>query len=964
VRAFAYVYGFVLELLSSYSSIAELDTTQAESNMATQTAKMYRMQTQLNTALVNAELMQAELYRVKEMHVAKLAETQTAHSADYNAFLHELSTQLGTMQANFQTQLAEAEVAYKSQLQREKQTLFTTQLELEKMHLLHPPQAQAQFDQPQAQPELDPPQMSRIIAGSREGNVDLTSQANIRRWKDRALGVLCLEFPRQDVLEIAVRALALAIDDKPMTEQELRIELCTRSKDELTRILPTNFVKNEVIDGQKRYVKWLKETRFTPARCVNIQYGLMLSLKKMERLQRILFMDFSSEGKWEPATFEGIQVPRLASRLMRERYVAEITGKFQLKSTDGGLSTTVHLRTLVKDNIQLSITNKLMYIDINTGFVKSDCFHEDPDLMKYTDMANQFKGMRVCASACQLPHGCRYPNSPMETFEYALHEGKDSLEDLQSLGYSGLEYENDLIRNPLVDLGLRYYIEEGKAVVFKKEEEQELFPDGKQTYEVQCRVNFKAGGDQAHINSMQCLAGCNCTHPCPYCEVSRDDMCVTELAAIKKNTERTLERIMLLSHSIEGKCPGCLYDIVARKTGKNPKKQMLVANYGDPEPEVPLEIKEKYHGTGKTLSWTQLHKGVRYGSSPPYLWAPKDWISCLLHCGLCITKGLWERTIVAEIGKLGDSKRVTEGILQSLQVMGIHMKPSKLKPKSKKLSDYDDRLKNSGFGGGDTYKILNGRDNFLRLVCPEDICGKWIDDAILFATPESFKTHLQAAARGTGRKYSIQAAMSKLHIRRAWYLWSQLWNLLNIDMNYLPGTSHRVVWNIRADEVQSLAVEFVKSWVKAAKATQGLYLHLLVAHIPDQIRWFGDLRVRQTQGLEHSHKIRKAVGRNATNRKPGQRLCTMLKHNLVNGSVNKGRSAFELSAEMEKVQKAKKRRFLSKTAYLEAMQLGGKASTHEERMQILSMVPHAKTPKAITDKTASRPSCSKELTSN
>jgi hypothetical protein len=35
----------------------------------------------------------------------------------------------------------------------------------------------------------------------------------------------------------------------------------------------------------------------------------------------------------------------------------------------------------------------------------------------------------VCASACQLPHGCRFPNSPLETSEYALHEGNDNTED-------------------------------------------------------------------------------------------------------------------------------------------------------------------------------------------------------------------------------------------------------------------------------------------------------------------------------------------------------------------------------------------------------------------------------------------------------------------------------------------------------------------------------------------------------
>ena len=399
---------------------------------------------------------------------------------------------------------------------------------------------------------------------------------------------------------------------------------------------------------------------------------------------------------------------------------------------------------------------------------------------------------------------------------------------------------------------------------------------------------------------------------------------------------------MLLSHSIEGTCPGCNYEIVGviapKQSGKTKKKQMLVARYGDREPIVPAEIKEVNHKTGRSLSWLQLHKGVRYGSTPPYLWSPQEWICCILHCGLCITKGLWERTIVAEIGKLGNDPTVIAETLEMLGKLGIKMKPSKLKPKSKKQDNYDDRIKASGFGCGDTYKLVEGRNNILKLMCPEDICGPWIEDDTLFATPASFEAHLVSAAEthGKGPKYSVQAATSKLRMRHAWYLWAKLWELLNADMIYKEGTPHRETWSIRADEVESQAVTFVRSWVKATKATQGLYLHLLVAHIPSQIREFGDLRVRQTQGLEHAHKIRKNVGRHATNRKQGQRLSTMLKHSVVNAEMNRGRDAFERSAELEKVQKAKQRRFRSKMAFQAAMLIGGQASTHAERVQALS----------------------------
>ena len=53
--------------------------------------------------------------------------------------------------------------------------------------------------------------------------------------------------------------------------------------------------------------------------------------------------------------------------------------------------------------------------------------------------------------------------------------------------------------------------------------------------------------------------------------------------------------------------------------------------------------------------------------------------------------------------------------------------------------------------------------------------------------------------------------------------------------------------------------------------TSGEYLHLLVAHVPKQIRMVGDIVAFQTQGLEHLHSIRKRDLRRMSNRKKGQR---------------------------------------------------------------------------------------------
>jgi hypothetical protein len=76
----------------------------------------------------------------------------------------------------------------------------------------------------------------------------------------------------------------------------------------------------------------------------------------------------------------------------------------------------------------------------------------------------------------------------------------------------------------------------------------------------------------------------------------------------------------------------------------------------------------------------------------------------------------------------------------------------------------------------------------------------------------------------------------------------------------------------KANQLQSKAIEFVTLWVNATGGTQNLYLHLLVKHLPEQVRpgtplsmpcdpWF-----LQTQSLESKHSFRKKIHLNRTNK--------------------------------------------------------------------------------------------------
>ena len=55
------------------------------------------------------------------------------------------------------------------------------------------------------------------------------------------------------------------------------------------------------------------------------------------------------------------------------------------------------------------------------GWVKQTFDDKDVEVQNLMDGCNQFKGMKVCATAIMLPHGCAHPNSPKSSYEYDDH---------------------------------------------------------------------------------------------------------------------------------------------------------------------------------------------------------------------------------------------------------------------------------------------------------------------------------------------------------------------------------------------------------------------------------------------------------------------------------------------------------------------------------------------------------------
>lgn len=87
---------------------------------------------------------------------------------------------------------------------------------------------------------------------------------------------------------------------------------------------------------------------------------------------------------------------------------------------------------------------------------------------------------------------------------------------------------------------------------------------------------------------------------------------------------------------------------------------------------------------------------------------------------------------------------------------------------------------------------------------------------------------------------------------KAWENWTEVvWPLIN-NLGFESK-------QLKAEAVRKAARDFIPLFKKAcAKAPKILYLHLLVAHLPEQIEQLTvDPYYYQTQGLEHRHKLRK-----------------------------------------------------------------------------------------------------------
>jgi hypothetical protein len=206
---------------------------------------------------------------------------------------------------------------------------------------------------------------------------------NIKRWASTALSSLQKALPNPKQLHCALRSLA----STELSAADIGSILEERKDD----LAGSTFLQNQIKAGQEDYRDFLQD-HLSPAIGENLIKTLMISRRKYVRLNHRLFYKIgeNTEGKRVPLrlSFNGVEAPQLPQRRALEKFRRDILEHFELTVEDDGLSTSVNLRKVLKEDVLASIRQG--FFVITGGEVKqSDGRHVQ--VMQYTDTANQFK---------------------------------------------------------------------------------------------------------------------------------------------------------------------------------------------------------------------------------------------------------------------------------------------------------------------------------------------------------------------------------------------------------------------------------------------------------------------------------------------------------------------------------------------------------------------------------------------
>ena len=667
---------------------------------------------------------------------------------------------------------------------------------------------------------------------------------NIQRWAEENLKRLLKRYGDPAKVNEVVTSM-YALLGQPDNLLSVKSKLSTafaRSRETLCDLLPEGFLSKEHATAAQQVVDKI-QLRWSTGFGNRIKSLLHLSRRKYMKLRDTLSTVLDpTTGLHVPFELpHGTIMPTIPTyyRILKKKLALRAKYNVNLDNDTKAVQLDVELK--MRADVEHSLSKNLFVTD-TMGELCSTKDGRQAECQVMMDACYLCKGLSCTNIGYKFPNGSLLPNSPSEWKTVCLLEGSDKWASVVSSASTTLEGFNKLMQG--------------------------------ETTGPRLTMKWLGGGDMASIASSLALNGCASPCPCPMCEVPRTELCELDLPKTRAYTKRTINRILLLAHVIEGKCPGCKYNLVKVVTKKD--KEMKLAQPGDEQPSIGPRLK------GRGLTWLEMHFGVAYGKYPLYKSIdPSDWISCILHLNLRIVGGLMTKTIYDQIDKNKvKGEKQEEAITVVLKQRQIYVRTSSLAPKSKNVTKAKADFKQHSFSGKDAETLLFSYLPLLNVVC----------------SPEA-------------RAGSAEVEDNYQHRKAAWERYSVVWKLIN---------TVQVDWTVWGDEVETAAKRFLESWVAAIGGnSKGVYLHVLMAHIPDLIRKYGDLNKYASHGLEHTHKLLKQFAPLGTNFKPGQRGRSQLDQLLAREQIAREEDTDEVAQEFEKERKARHARALRKVIKFE-----------------------------------------------
>ena len=789
---------------------------------------------------VRDEMEEVRVGKVKGEEAAAKAKAKIKNTANANAVKAErklaaVKDRSEKARDRFKTSISDEKHLHKEALSAQKASIMTTMkdaLEDEREHTAAVVEKLAETTAAlKAQPTLLSPARRTSPRKARPVTVSVDSKNSRSRdwplWMQRARDVLDIHFQTDHSRRAVIRELykaefrteieesmakpgtpwyqtkqamsALAEQAGCSAEAALKRLLSGLSDKILHEAIPEEYLRLVSKQAMTKCVSAIQQS-WTAHRCLNMKIKSKLSRRKWDIMRKGTACDWDG-SKMVRMTLDGVEFPMLPEHRKLVELQRKLDVKYGMNVSNDGRSVDINVVGCIERDISYAIGISLLEIN-SEGQVVCVRTGRRLQIQFKMDACKLHKGVQQTAVAYTFVNASTNANSPADTRQFCLFENDDHWTSVALLAKRSLAEINVLVAQPVLQL-------------------PELGEN------VSVHADIFGGADLSNLNSMLCIAGCNCACPCPYCEVKKEDCCAAKCDA----PERSLDRIRLLAHSAEGVCPGCKMEIKAEV--EHPETEMPVAKPGDAVPST-----GKFGATSmKKLktTWAQMHRGVVYGLHPLLSIPIKKWVICLLHMNLRIVGGMFNALVRDRIGKTQlEGQDQAKEIIALFSAHGIWMKESRLKPASKSLNSA--QLPKLNFIGVDTEKMVQICEQLMDIIHP-----KKLRDA------------------SSGKRVREQYNKSML----VWRRWQVIWRLLNDALD----STDQEARNRRADAVQQAADEWLVAWVAAHKRTQGLYIHILVHHLAGMVRAYGDLRGFQSQGLEHTHSERKRIALHLTNRR-------------------------------------------------------------------------------------------------